>query len=358
VFSMESKRSFYDSIFKGMNQAWPLLSASIVLFYGSFLIQSDTISLGDLTVFMMYQTQVLKHMGGLADHWTRIIGALGSAEKILKLLYRSKIQGTMDYEYDVPSAPCEGKIQFQNVNFSYPTQKNVLRLKNMNLEVTPGQVVALVGKSGGGKSTVLQLLKDSYKSNDGEVLLDGLPVQRYERSFLHNSVAMVEQTPTLFARSIRDNIAYGIEETAITDEQVTAAAKLANADSFISLLPDGYNTKLGERGVTLSGGQQQRVSIARALVREPKVLLLDEATASLDSESEHVVHQAIDSLMTSKSINKSMTLIIVAHRLSTVRNADLIVVIDDGEIVERGSHEELLCADGVYCQLVQKQLHK
>mmetsp|Transcript_34565 Transcript_34565/g.68044 ORF Transcript_34565/g.68044 Transcript_34565/m.68044 type:complete len:630 (+) Transcript_34565:68-1957(+) len=358
VFSMESKRSFYDSIFKGLNQAWPLLSASIVLFYGSFLIQSDTISLGDLTVFMMYQTQVLKHMGGLADHWTRIIGALGSAEKILKLLYRSEIQGTMNYEYDVPSAPCEGKIQFQNVNFSYPTQQNVLRLKNMNLEVTPGQVVALVGKSGGGKSTVLQLLKDSYKSNDGEVLLDGLPVQRYARSFLHNSVAMVEQTPTLFARSIRDNIAYGIEETAITDEQVTAAAKLANADSFISLLPDGYNTKLGERGVTLSGGQQQRVSIARALVREPKVLLLDEATASLDSESEHVVHQAIDSLMTSKSINKSMTLIIVAHRLSTVRNADLIVVIDDGEIVERGSHEELLCEDGVYCQLVQKQLHK
>lgn len=358
VFRMESKRSFYDSIFKGMNQCWPLLSASIVLFYGSFLIRSDTITLGDLTVFMMYQTQVLKHMGGLADHYTRIIGALGSAEKILNLLHRSKLHGMMTtYKYDASSTPCQGKINFRNVNFSYPTQKQVLRLKNFNLEVLPGQVVALVGKSGGGKSTILQLLKDSYHSNDGDVLLDGIPVERYSRSFLHNSVAMVEQTPTLFCRSIRDNIAYGMEKTEVSDEQIVRAAKLANADSFISLLPEGYDTKLGERGVTLSGGQQQRIAIARALVREPKVLLLDEATASLDSESEHLVHQAIDSFTTKKS-NTSMTVIIVAHRLSTVRNADMIAVINDGEIVERGNHEELLLSDGVYRELVQKQLNE
>jgi len=355
VFSVESKRAFYDSIFKGMNQCWPLLSASVVLFYGSFLIRSGTISLGDLTVFMMYQTQVLKHMGGLADHYTRIIGALGSAEKILNLLHRSQNQGLKTYKYDTPLTPCQGKINFRNVNFSYPTQKHILRLKNMNLEVTPGQVVALVGKSGGGKSTILQLIKDSYHPNDGDVLLDGIPVERYPRSFLHNSVAMVEQTPTLFCRSIRDNIAYGMEKTAISDEQVVRAAKLANADSFISLLPDGYDTKLGERGVTLSGGQQQRIAIARALVREPKVLLLDEATASLDSESEHLVHQAIDSFMSHEN-NTSMTVIIVAHRLSTVRNADVIAVINDGEIVERGRHDELLLQDGVYRELVQKQL--
>lgn len=216
------------------------------------------------------------------------------------------------------------------------------------MTLSPGKVVALVGSSGGGKSTVVSLIERYYDPNSGSITLDGENIKNLNPAWYRRQIGYVSQEPILFATSIRENIKFGNEN--VTDEQIFAAAKLANAHEFITSFEEGYDTLVGERGVRLSGGQKQRIAIARALVLDPTILLLDDATSALDAESEHLVQQAIDRAMQNRAV------LVIAHRLSTVQNADLVVVISKGKIIEQGKHEELLAKGGVYKQLVKRQL--
>lgn len=209
----------------------------------------------------------------------------------------------------------------------------------------------MVGPSGSGKSSCISLLERFYKPDKGEILIDGIPIADYNHKYIHRVIALVGQEPVLYARKIKQNIAYGLEEDFYEDEQVINAAKMANAHNFISEAPQQYDTECGERGTQLSGGQKQRIAIARALIRNPRILLLDEATSALDAESEYLVQQAIHKNL------KGHTVVVVAHRLSTIENADKIIVLDHGQIVEQGNHKELIKQNGLYAYLVQKQMH-
>jgi len=243
----------------------------------------------------------------------------------------------------------KGNIQFNNVLFSYPTRPDVKVLKGLSLSVKSGETLALVGSSGCGKSTVVSLLERFYELESGHVLLDGIDITSMNVSWLRNQFGIVGQEPILFATTIRENIAYGKPDA--TEEEIIAAATAANAHSFISTLPDGYDTYVGEKGTQLSGGQKQRVAIARAIIRNPKILLLDEATSALDSESEKIVQEALD------RVREGRTTIVIAHRLSTIQNASKIAVIDSGRVVETGTHTELLAERGLYYNLVHTQVN-
>ena len=240
-----------------------------------------------------------------------------------------------------------GQLHLSDVSFSYPARPEALVLDGVSLRIEPGSVVALCGPSGSGKSTVIGLLERWYEPTRGSITLDGVPLASIDGSWWRKQVALVAQEPVLFACSIRDNIAYG--KPAAADDEVRAAASTANAEAFVDAFPRGFDTMVGERGVQLSGGQKQRIAIARALLVDPKVLLLDEATSALDSESEFVVQEAIDRLMASR------TTVVIAHRLSTIRDASLICVVSKGRIVERGTHQELMAATGLYKQLTARQ---
>jgi len=245
----------------------------------------------------------------------------------------------------VPSS-CEGHISFENIRFSYPTRPDIEILKGFSVGVSKGQTLAFVGPSGCGKSTTVSLIERLYEYSSGSVKLDGHEISKLDISWVRRQIGYVGQEPVVFARSIKENILYGIEAT---DEEVIEASKKANAHDFISRLPDGYNTYVGERGTQLSGGQKQRIAIARALIRNPKILLLDEATSALDSESERLVQDAIG------EARKGRTTIVIAHRLSTIRDADIIAVVDKGKVVETGTHNELLEKKGLYYNFVQAQ---
>jgi len=232
----------------------------------------------------------------------------------------------------------------------------------MSLSVPPGSIVALVGPSGGGKSSVISLVQNLYEQSSGKVMLDDVEVHEYSPRWLSHHISIVQQEPTLFARSIKRNIMYGLEGTdrEPSQEEIERVARLSNCDDFIRKMPLQYETEVGERGVQLSGGQKQRIAIARALVRKPKILLLDEATSALDAESEHMVQSAIDHMIEKarSSDGAGMSVMIVAHRLSTVRNADIIFVVQDGKVVEQGNHSELIKReDGPYASLVRRQMN-
>ncbi|OEL13443.1 ABC transporter B family member 9, partial [Dichanthelium oligosanthes] len=240
-----------------------------------------------------------------------------------------------------------GDIDFQNVCFKYPSRPNVQIFKDLSLSIPSGKTVALVGESGSGKSTVIALLERFYDPDSGKILFDDVELQALKVSWLRQQVGLVAQEPVLFNDTIRTNIAYGKQGEA-SEEEIVAAAEAANAHQFISALPDGYNTIVGERGIQLSGGQKQRVAIARAVIKDPKVLLLDEATSALDAESERVVQEALDQVMIGR------TTVVVAHRLSTIRGADIIAVLKNGAVAEKGRHEELMrIKDGTYASLVE-----
>ncbi len=315
-----------------------------VMWYGAVLVQEGTMSVGDLLSFVLYTTFIGGSIAGLGDIYGQVQRAIGASERVLEIIDEVPEKESLSKE----RRKLKGSIQFDNVSFSYPTREELKVLKDIDFTIEPGQKVALVGPSGAGKSTIIQLLSKYYDASLGEILIDNNEIGSIDLNTLRGNIGMVPQEVMLFGGTIKENIAYGRIDA--TNEQINEAAKKANALQFIESFPDGMETVVGERGVKLSGGQRQRVAIARAILKDPAILVLDEATSSLDAESEHLVQQALDDLM------KGRTTIIIAHRLATIRKADIILVVKDGSIVEKGNHESLSAdTDGVYSYLSKLQ---
>ncbi|MFC3880124.1 ABC transporter ATP-binding protein [Algoriphagus namhaensis] len=314
-----------------------------VMWYGSSLVAEGQMSVGELVSFVLYTTFIGGSIAGLGDIYGQVQKAIGSSERVLEIL-----EEPLEPANGVNSPRLNGAIEFDQVRFFYPTRQEVVVLKSISFQVQPGEKVALVGHSGAGKSTIIQLLLKLYSIESGQIRLDDKKIEDWDLYQLRSQIGMVPQEVLLFGGSIRENIGYAKPNA--SEEEIIEAAKKANAWQFISKFPEGLDTLVGERGVKLSGGQRQRVAIARAILKDPSVLILDEATSSLDAESEALVQEALDELM------KGRTSIIIAHRLATIRKVDRIYVIKDGEIVEQGSHQELLSAsEGFYSNLVRLQ---
>ncbi|SFO33775.1 ABC transporter, permease/ATP-binding protein [Algoriphagus ornithinivorans] len=314
-----------------------------VMWYGASLVASGEMSIGELVSFVLYTTFIGGSIAGLGDIYSQIQKAIGSSERVLEIL-DEKVEESSEFQVD----KLEGKIEFEQVVFSYPTRPELQVLKDLSFYVNPGEKIALAGHSGAGKSTIIQLLLKFYDVHQGEIKIDGQNLNRWNLEQLRSHIGMVPQEVLLFGGSIRENIAYAKPNA--SEEEIIMAAKKANAWQFISQFPEGLDTLVGERGVKLSGGQRQRVAIARAILKDPSILILDEATSSLDAESEHLVQEALDELM------KGRTTIIIAHRLATIRKVDRIYVLSEGKIVEQGNHLQLLeQEDGFYANLVRLQ---
>jgi subfamily B ATP-binding cassette protein MsbA len=311
----------------------------IVLWKGTALIIAGTLTAGALTVYLAYLNKFFKPVKDLASMTTAIAQTTVALERIQKILSADDI---------IPERPdaidpgrIKGAITFDHVAFGYIDEEMVLR--DICFTIEPGQIVGIVGPTGSGKSTVLSLIPRFYEAQKGRILLDGVPVETYKLAALRSQVGFVLQETVLFRGTIRENIAYG--RPGATDEEIIAAAKIANADEFISRMPHGYDSVVGERGDTLSGGQRQRIGIARAVIRNSPIMILDEPTAALDTESERLVVEGLQRLM------KGRTVIMIAHRLSTIRDADKIIVIKDGVVAEEGTNDELIARCGVYAEL-------
>nr|XP_009860482.1 ATP-binding cassette sub-family B member 9-like [Ciona intestinalis]XP_018669999.1 ATP-binding cassette sub-family B member 9-like [Ciona intestinalis] len=349
VLKVQFKQAASYSVYVWCSQVFEQFLMVFTLWYGGQLLISGTLTSAHFIAFILYQEELGECFSEIGDVYTGMMQALGAAEKVFELIGR-KPRLSLEDGTEQPTY-IEGRISFKNVSFAYPSRPEQPVLENISFEVNPGEVVALVGPSGGGKSSCVKLMQRFYEPTSGSVLLDGMSVSSFKHQFLHEQISLVGQEPVLYARSIKENIIYGLSSDHYTEQSVLDASKLANAHSFVIALPDSYQTETGEKGTQLSGGQKQRVAIARALVRNPKVLLLDEATSALDTESEYLVQEALER---SKS---HRTVLLIAHRLSTVERADRIVVIVKGKVEEVGSHNELMAKKGTYYNLVYRQLH-
>lgn len=317
-----------------------------VMWYGATLVQSGDMTVGDLIQFILYTSFIGASIAGLGDLFAQVQRAVGAADRVLEIQ-----RETPEWDVTKPQSDgnLDGGIVFENVHFSYPTRSETAVLKGINLDIHKGQKIALVGHSGAGKSTIIQLLMRFYPISQGDIRIAGQSISSMDLQYLRSHIGIVPQEVILFGGTIGENIRYGKPNA--TDTEVEEAARQANAWEFIQSFPEGFDTTVGERGVKLSGGQRQRIAIARAVLKDPKILILDEATSSLDAESEHLVQQALNTLM------KGRTTIIIAHRLATIRSVDQIYVLDQGKIVESGTHEELLeNLKGAYKGFIELQL--
>ena len=325
-----------------------LIFASVVgvLWYGAQDVLSGGMTGGRLSQFVLYAVLAASAVGGLSEVWGEVAQCMGAAERLSELLQvQSKIKSPR-HPKALPEPP-RGEIAFHDVSFSYPLRPETSALDRVRFHVTPGERVALVGPSGAGKTTIFALLLRFYDPNSGEVEVDGIPVNEVALADLRALFALVPQETALFADTVAANIAYGAEQA--SQSEIEAAAKAAFAHDYIRALPQGYDTPLGEGGVTLSAGQRQRIAIARAVLRNAPILLLDEATSALDAESETLVQKALDKIM------EGRTTLVIAHRLATVMRADRILVFDRGRLVEEGTHQSLISRGGVYARLAELQ---
>lgn len=320
----------------------------LVIWYGATLVGRNEISVGDLTTYILYSMFVAGSMGSFPELYASVQKSLGASERVLEILdeHQEDIQVSPADKNIVQ--PLKGEIRFEHIQFSYPTRPDIETLKDINFSVQAGKKLAIVGPSGTGKSTIASLILQFYKQSAGEIYYDGIPSDKLLLTDIRNQVAIVPQDVLLFGGSILENIKYGNLNS--DTQEITTAAMRANAHDFIMKFPEGYQTIVGDRGVKLSGGQRQRIAIARALLKNPSILILDEATSSLDSESERLVQLALEELM------RNRTSIIIAHRLSTIKDADKIIVVENGIISDQGTHQELMEKnDGLYRHLYTLQ---
>lgn len=319
------------------------VGVSIILWYGGNSVINGSITAGSLVAFLTYAVNISNPIKRLSRVIGNIQKALAAAQRVFDVL---------DLPEDIKNAPdakalpkVKGDVRFNDVSFAYNENEEVL--SHVSFEVRPGEMIAFVGPSGAGKSTVASLLPRFYDATNGSITIDGQDIRKVTLDSLREQVGIVPQETVLFNGSVYDNILYGRLDA--TREEVEAAAKAANAHDFIMQLPDGYETMLGDRGMNISGGQRQRISIARAILKNPQILILDEATSALDTESERVVQEALDRLMVGR------TSFVIAHRLSTIKNADKIMVLEKGQLIEQGNHDELMAMDGLYAHLYKIQ---
>jgi ABC-type multidrug transport system fused ATPase/permease subunit len=340
VVKLSIKGSRFSGLFSSFITFVMFGSIFCMIWYGATLVgdPNSGFNFAKLFGFIIYAAFVSAAMGGLPESFAALQRALGASERVWEILNEKGENISIHESENVIKQRITGNLEFKNVKFHYPSRDEVEVLKDISFEAKAGQRVAIVGPSGSGKSTTAALILQFYNPQGGEIIFDGKPALDYSLTDIRNQVAVVPQDVMLFGGSIRENIAYGKLSAGL--EEIEKAAKQANAHDFISSFPEGYDTIVGERGVKLSGGQRQRIAIARALLKNPAILILDEATSSLDSESERLVQEALEVLM------KNRTSIIIAHRLSTIREADQIIVLEKGEIIERGNHDELVKNEG------------
>lgn len=315
-----------------------------VIWYGSVLVESGALQVEDLLAYVLYSIFVGAAMGSFPDLYANIQKAIGASERVLEILDEKNEAISIHESENKIKEKIQGSLSFKDIEFAYPSRKEITVLNGISFDAQAGEKIAIVGPSGAGKSTIAGLILKFYEAQKGEILFDGKPANNYALTDIRQQVAIVPQDVILFGGTILENIAYG--KLNATKDEIIKAAQQANAHRFIIGFPEGYDTVVGERGVKLSGGQRQRIAIARALLKDPAILILDEATSSLDSESERLVQEALEILM------KGRTSIIIAHRLSTIREANKIIVLDQGKVVESGSHEELIKnEEGLYKHL-------
>ncbi len=346
AFSAAARRTFARAVLTALIIGVAAGAVVALLWYGASEVISGGLTAGTLSQFLIYAILAASSLGQLSEVWGEVQLAAGAAERISELLDEEPQIAPPPIPQPLPQ-PSKGLLALDRVSFSYPTRPGTLALDDVSFTVRTGETVAIVGPSGSGKTTIFTLAQRFFDPQAGSVLVDGVDVRKADPQEVRARIAVVPQETVVFSGSVIDNIRFGKPEA--SDEEVLAAARAARVDEFAERLPKGYETEVGERGVTLSGGQRQRIAIARAILRDAPILLLDEATSALDSESEHFIQQAIEKLTANR------TTLVIAHRLATVRNADRILVLENGRLVAEGTHAELITTSPLYARLSKLQ---